>query len=193
MPYPPAARSVRRRAQVHPGQGSGAGAQVPGRRARATLEPRADAGGGDAALDEGQVRLLRALRQGRARAAARQEIHGLIAPALAVAYLGWRFYAGAQAIAGKNASPARIDLVPAQFEEAPRFARACDELRALGFTPIGDFEVRTIMGPNTRQRTVLRALLAPDRSAYAVVYHLASVPVLPNARAASRRRWPGLG
>src|SRR5260370_17350420 len=149
MPYPPAARSVRRRAQVHPGQGSGAGAQVPGRRARATLEARADAGGGDGALDEGQVRLLRALRQGRARAAARQEIHGLIAPGVALAYLAWRFFAGAQAIAGKHASPARIDLLPAQFEEDPRFARACDELLALGFTPIGAFELRPHIRPTT--------------------------------------------
>jgi hypothetical protein len=113
----------------------------------------------------------------------------LISPALALGYLGWRFWSGFGAIAGKHASPARIELVPARIDEVPSFTAACDELRALGFSPIGDFEVRLAVGRGTTQRTDLRAFLAPDGSAFAVVYELVSLTRLGGARTGAQKIW----
>ena len=116
----------------------------------------------------------------------------MISPAAALAYLVWRFYAGAKAIAGRHSAPAQIQLQPAQFAEVRRFARLCEELALLDFERIGDYEVRTNLGPNSRQRTYLRAFLSPDRLAYAVVYELVNLTVRPGAQAGAQKVWAEL-
>lgn len=113
----------------------------------------------------------------------------MISPWVALAWLGWRFQAAVRAIAGKHSAPATIELLPATFDEVPAFARACSEVVALGFETVGDYEVRTAIGPHTRQRTILRAFLAADRSAFAAVYELAGVTVRPGAKAGTQRVW----
>lgn len=117
----------------------------------------------------------------------------MISPAAAFGYFGWRVLAGVQAIEGKHSAPATIELTPAQLaDQAPAFARACREFELLGFTPVGDFEVRAGIGPNTRQRTVLRSFLAPDRSAFAVVYELVSLTVRRGVQAGAQKIWAEL-
>jgi hypothetical protein len=113
----------------------------------------------------------------------------LISPAAALAYLGWRAVAGMQVVA-RHSAPAQIELLPAMPPgQDPRFESACAQMLALGFTPIGDFEVRAGIGPNTRQRTFLRAFLSPERSAFGIVYELASLTVTPHARAGAQKIW----
>ena len=113
----------------------------------------------------------------------------MISPWVALAYLGWRFLAGVRAIAGRHSTPARIELQPARFDDDSRFAQLCTDALAVGFMPIGDFEIRTAIGTHSRQRTCLRAFLASDRSAYAVVYELIGLTVLPNARTGAQKVW----
>src|SRR5258708_39446549 len=96
---------------------------------------------------------------------------------------------GYAALGGEHPSPARIALAPACFEEHPRFSGACADLAALGFTPIGDFELAVRMGPNTQQKTFLRAFLSADRSAFAIVYELASLTAVRGARAGAQKIW----
>jgi len=117
----------------------------------------------------------------------------LISPALALGYVGWRAYAGVQALEGRHSAPASIDIAPAQLpSEEPAFAKTCAGFEELGFTRIGDFEVRAGIGPNTRQRTFLRGFLSPDRAAFAVVYELISLTVRPNAAAGRQKIWAEL-
>ncbi|MCA1829603.1 MAG: hypothetical protein ABR567_09115 [Myxococcales bacterium] len=116
----------------------------------------------------------------------------MISPWAALAYLGWRFQSGVRAIAGRHSAPATIELLPARFEDDPRFARFAGELAAIGFAPIGDYEIRTVMGAHTRNRTCLRAFLAPDRSGYAVVYELIGLTVRPGARTGAQKVWAEL-
>ena len=116
----------------------------------------------------------------------------MISPAVGLAYLAWRFQAGVNAIAGKHAAPATIELLPARFDDEPAFARHCAGLEQLGFGQIDNFEVRTAMGQSSTQRTFLRAFLAPDRSAYAVVYELVSLTAVKGASAGTQKVWAEL-
>ena len=116
----------------------------------------------------------------------------MISPWVALAYLGWRFQAAVGTIAGRHSVPATIELLPASYEDDPGFARHCRDLEALGFTRIGDYELRNAIGPHTRNRTCLRAFLAPDRSAFAVVHELIGLTVLPNARTGAQKVWAEL-
>ena len=114
----------------------------------------------------------------------------MISPLAALAYLGWRGYAGVAAIAGKHSVPAQIDLLPgAPLAEDARFTRTCAEFAALGFSHAGDFEVRTDIGKHSKQRTFIRAFLAPDRSAWGVVYELVNLTVMPQARGGAQKVW----
>lgn len=112
----------------------------------------------------------------------------MISPVIGLAWLAWRFQAGVNAIAGKHAAPANIELLPARFDDQPAFARHSDNLEQLGFSPIGNYEVRAV-GQNAQQRTFLRAFLAPDRSAWAVTYELVSLTTVPGARAGAQKVW----
>lgn len=116
----------------------------------------------------------------------------IVSPWAALVFIGWRMWAGVNRLAGRHSTPAEIKLASAQFEDAPRFARECAGFLGLGFERVGDYEVSTRIGPNSRQRTFLRAFLAPDRSAFAVVYELVNLTVLPGAAGGAMKIWANL-
>jgi hypothetical protein len=113
----------------------------------------------------------------------------MFSPWIALAYLGTQMWRGYDRLRGRQSAPAEIRLQPSAALEEGHFAAACAELRELGFTTIGDFEVRLQSTRSTHQRSVLRAFLAPDATAFAVVYELVSLTVVPGAQAGVQKVW----